>query len=191
MKSVVTWVLAEVGYALEVIKGLWLDFWDLLSGMVPDWVKEVGGWFGDLLGGWFGDLFSGIDDLLGEAGHRVELKARVRQEETERRRRFRRIEAGEEEFCPHEQTLLNMLRDPVTPVIWSPKEQAETEQAATNNLLSETIFDQRTSNRTVNARVTVNANTDANPEEIAAAATGALTEALHNLGEDSNTGRSE
>ena len=112
VNGLVKWVLALVIYGFELAKNKCIEFMDWLSGKVPDWVKK--------LGGWFGDLFGGIDDRFAEAGARSELNVKGLQEKTERRRRLRRIEAGEEEWSQDEQVLLNMLRDPVTPPLILP-----------------------------------------------------------------------
>ncbi len=178
------WVLAQVGYVLEVLKGWWFDFMDLLSGTA--------------LGRWLGDLFGGAGDVLdrwGEAGTRAELNTKGIQEKTERRRRLRRIEAGEEEWSPGEQLVLDMLRDPVTPpLILPPGAGLAAEQAAANSY-SETTLDQSARNVTLNAPVTIHATTGADADEIAGAVGSAVEDAWRNAGrnvaEDNDSGRSE
>ena len=182
VNGLVTWVLAKVIYAFEVAKNKWIEFMDGLS--VPDWVKKLGGWFGDLFG-WF-------DDRFAEAGARSELNVKGLQEKTERLRRLRRIEAGEEEWSQDEQLLLDMLRDPVTtPMILPPGAGLAAVQAAADSY-SRTTLDQSARNVTLNAPVTIHAKTGANPNEIASAVGSAVEEAWRNAGrnvaEDNDTG---
>ena len=176
VNGLVKWVLALVIYAFEVAKSKWIDFMDWLSGKVPDWVKTLGGWFGDLFGG---------------AGTRSELNVKGFQEKTERLRRRGRIESGEEEWSQDEQLLLDMLRDPVTPPILSPSAVVAAQQVA--NSFSETTFDQSSQKGpvTVHSPVTIHATTDASAEEIASAVGSAVEETWQNVAGNTETATRE
>ena len=177
VNSLVKWVLALVIYAFEVAKSKWIEFMDWLSGKVPDWVKKLGGWFGDRYAG---------------AGTYNELNVKGLQEKTERLRRLRRIEAGEEEWSQDEQLLLGMLHDPVTPPPILPPGAgvaAVQAQAAADSFYSKSMLYQSRSQNVVNVGgVTVNAETNANPDEIAGAVGSVLDKQLRNAVDDNDSG---
>ena len=189
VNSLVKWVLALVIYAFEVAKSKWIEFMDWLSGKVPDWVKELGGWFGDLFG-WFDD------DRYAGAGASVEESTKGLQEKTERLRLLRRIESGEETWSLLDDPL-SMLHDPVTPPPILPPGAgvaAVQAQAAADSFYSKSmLYQSRSQNVTVNNSpvITVNAKTDANADEIARATTSAWQEAGRNMAEDNDSARSE
>ena len=188
VNSLVKWVLARLVYLFEVAKGMWIEFMDLLSGMVPDWVKKLGGWLGDL-GGWLGGRYA-------DAGASVEESTKGIQEKTERLRLLRRIESGEEgTWSRYPMGVLHesMLHDPVTPPpILSPAVAAVQAQAAADYYSN---YHQSARNVNSSPVITVHAMTGASPEEIASAVNFAVERAWRNAGrhvaEDNDSGRSE
>ena len=114
LRGLFTWLLAGVGYVLEVLIGRYAAFFDTLKSLftsVMDWFAST------VVGKWLVDVFGGIDEMFGDWGSGLEEAAEGIRGRTQGRSQLRQMQSQLRE---------NLMSDPVTPVIWSPKEQAET-----------------------------------------------------------------